>query len=335
MTALRDSNRIVIAGASSLLGAELKSLLEESRFAAADLTLLDEEIAAGTLTEAKGEPAVIQPVEEGSFERARFIFFTGSSGFTRANIVAARASGATIIDLSGALAAEPGVAAWFPAMDTLTDKPLPKGAAAFSIPSSAATAAASLALGLGQLGQTQLRFTAFQPVSEAGRGGIEELESQTTQLLSFQSVGKTVFDAQIAFSLLDRFGSESLQKLEAVRERIQAEIRALVAGTKVACPAVEILHAPVFYGLVFSASSIIPFPDVTDDQIAEVCSRSGFLVLADDGPSNQGVAGENHIQLAKPRFDPGQAGTWWFFGGADNIRLPAFNAVKLADKLVS
>jgi len=43
----RDSNRIVIAGASSLLGAELKSLLEESRFAASDFRLLDEELAAG------------------------------------------------------------------------------------------------------------------------------------------------------------------------------------------------------------------------------------------------------------------------------------------------
>jgi hypothetical protein len=63
----RDSNRIVIAGASSLLGAELKSLLEESRFAASDFRLLDEELAAGTLTEAGGEPAVIRPVEEDSF----------------------------------------------------------------------------------------------------------------------------------------------------------------------------------------------------------------------------------------------------------------------------
>jgi aspartate-semialdehyde dehydrogenase len=333
MTALRDSNRIVIAGASSLLGAELKSLLEESRFAGADFTLLDEELAAGTLTGAKGEPAVIQPVEEGSFNRARFIFFTGSANFTRANLTPARASNATIVDLSGALAGEPAAPAWFPAMDTFADKPLPKNAASYSIPSAAATAAASLALGLGPTGQTQLQFTAFQPVSEAGRGGIEELESQTTQLLSFQNVGKPVFDAQVAFSLLDRFGSESLQKLDAVRERVQAEIRALLAGTKFACPAVEILHAPVFYGLVFSASSVIPIPDVTEDQLAELCSRLGFLVLADDGPSNQGVAGEDHIQLAKPRSDAGQAGTWWFFGGADNIRLPAAHAVKLADKL--
>src|SRR5260370_34459612 len=92
----RDS--LVIAGASSLLGAELKSLLEESRFAAWDFSLLDEETAAGTLTEAAGEAAIIQPVEEGSFSRAKFVFFTGSEAFTQRNLPAARESGATVIE---------------------------------------------------------------------------------------------------------------------------------------------------------------------------------------------------------------------------------------------
>src|SRR3979411_734366 len=96
----RDSQRIVIAGASSLLGAELKSLLEESRFASWDFSLVDEEIVAGTLTEAGGDPAVLQPVEEGTFNRAKLIFFTGSASFTERNLPAARESGATIIDLS-------------------------------------------------------------------------------------------------------------------------------------------------------------------------------------------------------------------------------------------
>ena len=86
--------RIVIAGASSLLGAELKSLLEESRFAAADFRLVDEETASGRLTEAGGEAAVIQPVEQDSFNRASLIFFTGSSDFTKTNLDLAFASGA-------------------------------------------------------------------------------------------------------------------------------------------------------------------------------------------------------------------------------------------------
>src|SRR5215470_6227468 len=102
----RESHRIVIAGASSLLGAELKALLEESKFAGWDFRLLDEEGTAGTLTEAGGEATVIQPVEEGSFDRARFVFFTGSPQFVRANIEAAREAGASVVDLSGALAGQ-------------------------------------------------------------------------------------------------------------------------------------------------------------------------------------------------------------------------------------
>ena len=110
MTIPLESRRIVIAGASSLLGAELKSLLEESRFAASDFRLVDEEIVAGTLTEAGGQAAFIQPVEEDSFARAWVVFFTGSAAFTRSNFALAARSGANLIDLSGELAGQPDVA---------------------------------------------------------------------------------------------------------------------------------------------------------------------------------------------------------------------------------
>jgi len=49
---------------------------------------------------------------------------------------------------------------------------------------------------------------------------------------------------------------------------------------------------------------------------------------------NLTAAGENAIQLAQPEAEPSLPGTWWIWGAADNIRLPAWNAVKLAEKLV-
>src|SRR5437870_3595159 len=113
----RVQKRIVIAGASSLLGTELKSLLEESRFADADFRLVDEDVAAGTLTEAAGEPAVIRPVEEGSFDGAQVIFFTGSPEFARANFIAARKTKARIIDLSSGELEQKNAVAWFPKLD--------------------------------------------------------------------------------------------------------------------------------------------------------------------------------------------------------------------------
>jgi aspartate-semialdehyde dehydrogenase len=329
----RESNRIVIAGASSLLGTELKSLLEESRFAGWDFRLVDEEVVAGTLTEAGGEPVVIQPVEEGSFDRARFVFFTGSAEFTRRNLDGAERSGTRIIDLSGGIAGDAGTVAWFPKLDALLGREFMASAAVYVLPSAAATAAAVLALALSKCGVQKLAMVCFQPVSEAGRAGIEELENQTGQLLSFQDVGQPVFDAQVAFSMLDRFGAASGQKLDAIRGRVRAETKACL-GSKVLTPAMQVIHAPVYFGMTFSAWAGV---DSSADagKIAKQCEDAGFALIADGeaGPNNVSAAGEKVIQLAAPEADPSLAGSWWFWGAADNIRLPAWNAVKLAEKL--
>jgi aspartate-semialdehyde dehydrogenase len=329
----RGSNRIVIAGASSLLGAELRSLLEESRFAGSDFRLLDEEFAGGTLTEAGGEAAVIQPVEQGSFERAKTVFFSGSTDFTRANLAAAKAANAKVIDLTGATVGDKDSASWFPKLDTLRATKFPKESRVFAVPSAAGTAAASLALGLFKIGVSRLVIICFQPVSDAGRPGIEELESQTGQLLSFQGMGQPVFDTQVAFNLLDRFGPNSKQKLNEVRERLRAETKACI-GKKAVMPAVQVIHAPVFYGTAFAACAEL-VPETKLEQVVKACEDAGLVLPSngDTGPSNVSVAGEKVAHLAKPEEDPARPGAWWFWGAADNIRMQAANAVKLAEML--
>jgi aspartate-semialdehyde dehydrogenase len=329
----RESHRIVIAGASSLLGAELKSLLEESKFADWDFRLLDEEDASGTLTEAGGEPAVIQPVEEGSFEKARFIFFTGSPSFTKMNLAAAKNSFGKIVDLSGSLARERETSIWFPKLDELREADFPSSVATHIVPSAAGTAAIALTLALLRCGAKEIAFQWFQPVSEAGRAGIEELESQTGQLLSFQSAGQPVFDSQVAFNMLDAYGAASAHRLDTVRERVRAEVRAGL-GSSTVVPSIQVVHAPVFYGTMFSTYAELD-PSADARRIAKACADAGFALTASGevGPSNVSAAGEKTIQLAEPKLDPVHPGTWWFWGAADNIRLPAWNAVKLAEKL--
>jgi len=329
----QGSRRIVIAGATSLLGTELRSLLEESRFAGDEFRLLDEEVAAGTLTEAGGEAAVIQAVEEGSFDRAGKVFFCGSADFTRANLGAAKAGGARIIDLSGATAEDDGTACWFSKLDALQGRSFPRDASVFLVPSAAAACTSSLALGLFKIGVSRLVVICHQPVSEAGRAGIEELESQTGQLLSFQGMGQPVFDTQVAFNLLDRFGPGSRPKLDVMRHRLRTETTACV-GKKAILPALHLIHAPVFYGTAFAACAEL-LPGTSLEQVLKACEDAGFAIPSEiePGPSNVSVAGEKVAHLAKPEEDPARPGAWWFWGAADNIRLPAANAVKLAEML--
>lgn len=329
MPSKRDSHRLVIAGASSLLGAELKSLLEESRFAGSDLSLVDEEIAAGILTEAGGEPAVIQPVEEGTFDRAKLVFFTGSPEFAERNLAAARNSGSTVIDLSGsALHTEDALIAFDPGA-VERDRPL------YVVPSAPGLVARKLLDLLEKVGLSRLAIVFFRPVSEAGRSGIEELETQTSQLLSLQSIGQPVFDTQVAFGMLDNYGAASRENLASVRERVRREV-AVAAEGRLVHPAVQILHAPVFYGYSFVAIAELKSPQTRENMVNN-SRNAGFSFESDAGSplGNLTPSGDAAIHLALPEQDSASSNTWWLWGAADNVRLPAATAVKLAERLVA
>jgi aspartate-semialdehyde dehydrogenase len=195
-------------------------------------------------------------------------------------------------------------------------------------------ATAKLLDSLGRVGLFRIALVFFRPVSEAGRPGIEELESQTTQLLSFQSTGQPVFDTQVAFNLLDRYGPASRENLQAIRARIRHEA-GIAVGRNLVEPSIQVLHAPVFYGYTFAAVAELNTKQ-SQEAIIEACRNSGFTLDTDPSSplGNLNASGDSAIHLALPESDTAQPGTWWFWGAADNIRVPAATAIKLAEKLV-
>jgi len=331
----RFGERLVIAGASSLLGGELKVVLEESRFASWDFRLVDEEDAAGTLTEAGGEAAIIQSIEEGTFHGARYVFLTGSGAFGKRCLGPAREAGATIIDFTRASLSDPDAVPWFPEVATLTGKSLSRKGKTFSVFSSGGMAVASLALALRPVELRRLVVVMHQPVSEAGREGIEELETQTSQLLSFQAVGDRIFGVQAAFNLLPRFGAKGRQDLEACSLTVRAEVTAVLEESGLDdAVSLNLVHAPVFYGMTFSACADL---GKETDRIAlgALCRQSRFALVGsrEAAPSNVSVAGEAAVFLREPQADAVRKGAWWFWGAADNLRVPAWNGCKLAEWL--
>jgi aspartate-semialdehyde dehydrogenase len=329
------SHRLAIAGASSLLGKELKQVIEEDSFAAAHLRLLDEELFAGTLTEVGGEPAVVQRIEEDSFANADAVFLAGSPQFARQCHAAAQGTRAAILDLSGGLLHLPGARPWIPRLDQWLPAPPRAQASIYLCPSAPAIICCTLAVALSRLGAKRLVVNVFHPVSETGQAGIEELESQTAQLLSFQPLAQATFDAQVAFNLLEQYGKSCPGKLADARKRI-AEETALELGAVIPLPAIQLLHAPVFYGTAVSAFAEFA-QDPGEQNMVESLRQAGAVCgePAAAPPSNVSVAGEARIHMARPRADGTFAGGWWFWGVADNLRLPADNALAVARILLS
>jgi aspartate-semialdehyde dehydrogenase len=333
--------RVAIVGASSLLGKELKQVLEDRNFPASDMVLLDESAMAGTLTEAGGEATFIRALEEESFEGSEFVFFAGTAGDAERNWRAAQKSGAIVIDLTGALAASvspapsviPSLAPVLPSQGPAAGSGSARGT--YSSPSAPVIIACTLALSLEALKMRSSCVVLFSPVSERGQAGMEELESQTASLLSFREIAKPVFDAQVAFNLLARYGEKSKPSLLDVRRAIARDAASYLAG-RAPTPAIQLVQAPVFYAYAFAAYAEMA-AQVGSEQLEAEFTKLGVKIgaMGDIPPNNVSVAGESEIHIARIERDPNVADGVWIWGAADNLRLAATNAARIAEELIA
>lgn len=333
-----ESLRVAIAGATPLRGKDLKAWIEQSGFPAGEVRLFDEELAVGTLTEFAGEPAVIQRIDSSSFDKTRFVFFTGSPGFAAKHASAAQKAGATVIDLSGGLSESPAARPWIPALDALLPappaaKPADDRGSLYLSPSTPAIVSCSLSAAFAALGLARLVITFFEPVSERGQAGIDELENQTVKLLSLQPLPQEVFDAQVAFNLLDRWGPESKERLPDVRAALARDVRGYLAG-RVPTPAMTLVQAPVFYAHAFAAYAEFAQP-VEPESLMTRIEAAGCKATGDEqAPSNLNVAGEEKPWIGWPERDPSTDRGYWLWGAADNMRVASANALRIAERLL-
>lgn len=327
--------RIAIVGASSLRGKDLATALEERGFPATDVRLLDDEVVDGTLIEAGGEPTVIQGVDEESFDGVRFAFFAGSAELTARQWQQAARSGATVIDLGGPLADEPGATVWIPALRKTLPPPQPVNGKLFYSPPAPALVACVFAAALREFAPSQTVLTFFQPVSEQGQDGIDELESQTVNLLSMKPVSAGIYDAQVAFNLLVAYGEESRSRLPELSARASRDVKRYLAG-RIATPALQVIHAPVFYGYAFSAFVETDRPRETGE-LDRALEAAGIRVAttAADSPTNVTIAGESLIHAGPATRDAGCENGYWIWGAADNLRLATANAISIAETLLA
>lgn len=334
--------RLAIVGASSLLGKELRQVLEDRNFPARDIVLLDESVMAGTLTEAGGEATFIRALEQDSFEAAEFAFFAGSASDAERNWPVAARSGATVIDLTGGLGPSgtpatcviPSLAPASP-VETGAPENLSTARAAYSSPSSPVIVACTLAIGLNAFETRRISVLLFPPVSERGQAGVEELESQTASLLSFREIAQPVFDAQVAFNLLARYGERSKPSLAQMRAAIARDVARYLAG-RAPVPAIQLVQAPIFYGYAFAAYVEMEFP-VAVESLEAALVKLGVKIGSpgDPPPTNVSVAGESDIQLMRIEPDLNVAEGMWIWGVTDNLRLAANNAVRIAEELIA
>ncbi len=338
--------RIAIVGASSLAGKELADELGESLLAASDVSLLDdEEVAgetAGQVASVGDEATVIHTLDEASFERMDFVFLAGTAETARRHWEAARMAGASIVDMTYALEGEPGVAVRAPlvraAMGRKTSEALDFATVAVV---AAAPAAVMLALVAERIAARiplrSIAATIFEPASEHGREAMDELHQQTVNLLSFQSLPREQYDAQLAFNVLAALGEAAKVDLPGAAARILRHFALITASNGMALPPLEaqVVHGPVFHGYV--ASVLVELEqEVGVEAVEAALTGEGIDVVAaqSDPPSNLSAAGQEDVMvLVRATGSAATSRRFWLWLAADNLKLGALNAIACANEL--
>jgi aspartate-semialdehyde dehydrogenase len=328
-----------LVGSESLLGRELRDLVAESGLPV-DLKLITEDPEkAGALTEQGGVPALLWGLQDPALRDSRVVFLAGSSASTT-QVLEMRGERPVLIDLTYAAEDNPSSFIRAPFVERAGFR-APEDA----VQSIAHPAAIAIAMVLPHLNaQFAVKRSVvhiFEPASERGTAGLEELQQQTVSLLSFKSMPKKIFDQQLSFNMLARYGEEAPVSLESAELRIERHLATLLsrAADDVAkatpIPSLRLIQAPVFHGYSFSVWAEFennPGAEAVESALANdhIDIRPSDL----EPPTSAGMAGQSGIAIGAVSMDRNTPQACWFWVAADNLRLSAENAVAVGSQFL-
>jgi aspartate-semialdehyde dehydrogenase len=319
---------IALVGAESLLGNEIRDVLGQANLGAEVRLIAEAQEESGKLTEIGGEPSILSQLNPASLDGASAIVLAGSPGAARQ--VAALNLDIPIIDPAAALEDRPTSRLRAPMLEPHDFRVAPDAIQVIAHP-----AAIAIALVLQRIHQVfpfrRSLIHVFEPASERGTDGIEELQQQTVNLLSFKPLPKKIYDAQIAYTMLPSFGEEAPVSLADIESRIERHLATLLSFSGgVPFPSLRLVQAPLFHGYSFSLwlefetnPGVAALRQVLGEPPIEV--RGPDL----DPPNNVGMAGQSGVAVGAITPDRNHPQGMWLWMAADNLRLVAENAAEV------
>ena len=348
---MANHGTVVLIGSESLVAREIRDIVAGPPASGLDLRLIaaDDE-QAGALTRVGNEPTVVIELNPENLTGARAVILAGSPASSRKALDLLRDNSAAmpdnnpaVIDLAYTAEERPDARLRAPLIESLVESRDASGpeelptrvgmsikAAAVHVIAHPASIALAIRRSVIQI---------FAPASEHGAPGIEELQQQTVSLLSFKSMPRAVFDAQVSFNMLARYGEEAPAALEESELRIERHLATLLAmpgqGEGAPMPSLRLVQAPVFHGYSFSAW--VEFEVNPGVEALESGLPMGSIEVRGtdfDPPSNLSQAGQGGIAVGAITPDRNRSEACWFWFVADNLRLAAENAVAVARQLL-
>lgn len=336
---MTSKHNIAIVGATGLVGETLLSILEERQFPVGQLFPLASARSAGQSITFRNKPVLVQDLANFDFTQVEFAFFSAGAKVSAQYVPIATEAGCIVIDNTSHYRYEPDVPLIVPEVNPQALMDYRERNIIANPNCSTIQMVVALKPIYDAVGIDRINVATYQAVSGSGRKGVNELATQTTELLNGRPTESHVYSQQIAFNVLphcDEFQDNGYTKeeMKMIREtqKILEDDSILVNPTTV--------RVPVFYG----HSEVVHIETrskISAEDARELLKGAPGVIVVDDPSSNDyptpfhQAAGQDAVFVGRIREDISHPLGLNLWVVADNIRKgAALNAVQIAELML-
>jgi aspartate-semialdehyde dehydrogenase len=333
------SVNVAIVGATGAVGEAMREILEQREFPVANLSLLASERSAGKRLQFKGRSVMVQRLDEFDFSDTHIALFSAGGSLSAEFAPRAAAAGCLVIDNTSQFRYDPDIPLVVPEVNAhVLEEPNPR-----NIIANPNCSTIQMVVALKPIHDAarvrRVNVATYQAVSGAGSSGVQELASQTANLLNAKPIEPHVMPKQIAFNAIPRIDvfqdngyTKEEMKMVWETQKILGDDSIQVNPTCV--------RIPVFFGHS-EAVHLETETHITADEVRDLLARAPGIKVLDD-PAAEGyptpvddAAGADPVFVGRIRQDishPNGINLWVV---ADNVRKgAALNSVQIAERVV-
>ena len=331
---------VAVLGATGAVGETMLALLEERNFPVGEVFPLASSRSAGQMISFKGTDLTVLDVEKFDFNNVQIGLFSAGASVSEIYGPIAAAAGCVVVDNTSRFRYENDIPLVVPEVnpDAIA---LYKNRGIIANPNcSTIQMLVALKPIHDAVGIERINVCTYQAVSGTGKLAIEELASQTTQLLSGKPADPKVYPKQIAFNVLpqiDVFMENGYTKEEM---KMVWETRKIMGDETIEVNPTAV-RVPVFYGHS-EAVHVETREKITAEQATALLNNApGVTVIDERKPGGYPTAvtegaGQDPVYVGRIREDISHARGLDLWIVSDNVRKgAALNSLQIAEILAA
>jgi aspartate-semialdehyde dehydrogenase len=329
---------VAIAGVTGAVGAQFIATLEKRAFPVGKLKALASARSAGKRLEFRGQPIVVEELDERSFNGVDIALFSAGSGVSKRFSPIAVQAGAVVIDNSSAFRMDPNVPLVIPEINA---RRIREHKGIIAVPNcSAITALVPLWPIHRQNRIKRLILSTYQAASGAGAAAMEELVESTRASLAGESYQQKVMPHPYAFNVFNHdtkvdpetgYNEEETKVIRESRKILEDERIAI----GITCVRVPVLRAHS-QAITFECEK-----PISEAQVRAMLSEGPGVKIIDDRENNyfpmpRDASGQDDVLVGRIRqdlSDPSGHSISIFVAADQLLKGAALNAIQIAELL--